>query len=64
MNEVSTRGRAINPELGCLLLTLFSENVDARTIGEFLNLVDAYDDFTTLSVDSQGKCITPSTSER
>ncbi|KAJ0446205.1 hypothetical protein HanHA89_Chr17g0691781 [Helianthus annuus] len=41
-----------------------TENVDGRTIGEFLNLVDAYDDFTTLSVDSQDKCITPSISER
>ncbi|KAK9052821.1 hypothetical protein SSX86_029454 [Deinandra increscens subsp. villosa] len=41
-----------------------TENVDGRTIGEFLNLVDAYEDFTTLSVDSQDKCITPSISER
>ncbi|KAI3713751.1 hypothetical protein L1987_72337 [Smallanthus sonchifolius] len=41
-----------------------TENVDGRTIGEFLNLVDAYDDFTTVSVDSQDKCITPSISER
>ncbi|KAK1438296.1 hypothetical protein QVD17_04103 [Tagetes erecta] len=41
-----------------------TEKVDGRTIGEFLNLVDAYDDFTTLSTDSQNRCITPSISER
>ncbi|KAL8266998.1 hypothetical protein R6Q59_004342 [Mikania micrantha] len=41
-----------------------TENADGRTIGEFLNLVDAYDDFTTLCVNSQDKCKTPSISER
>ncbi|CAH1428857.1 unnamed protein product [Lactuca virosa] len=40
------------------------ENVDGRTVGEFLNLVDAYEDYSTLSVESQDKCITPPISER
>lgn len=41
-----------------------TENVDGTTVGEFLNLVDAYEDYTTLSVESQDKCITPNISER
>ncbi|XP_071702876.1 uncharacterized protein [Rutidosis leptorrhynchoides] len=41
-----------------------TDYVDGRTIGEFLNLVDAYEDFNTLSSDSQDKCLTPSISER
>ncbi|XP_076888843.1 uncharacterized protein LOC143539392 [Bidens hawaiensis] len=38
-----------------------TENADGRTIGEFLNLVDAFDDFPALN---QNKFITPSISER
>nr|XP_043606912.1 uncharacterized protein LOC122578925 [Erigeron canadensis] len=49
---------------GFLSLPHFPENVDDATVGEFLNLIDAYEDYTTLSGDSQGKCITPSISER
>ncbi|PWA65144.1 hypothetical protein CTI12_AA336640 [Artemisia annua] len=41
-----------------------TENVDGRTVGEFLNLVDAYEDYDTLIVESQDKCKTPSISER
>ncbi|XP_024995066.1 uncharacterized protein LOC112528297 isoform X2 [Cynara cardunculus var. scolymus] len=41
-----------------------TENVDGTTVGEFLNLVDAYEDYTTLSGESQDKCITPTISER
>ncbi|KAI3728128.1 hypothetical protein L6452_16758 [Arctium lappa] len=41
-----------------------TENVDGTTVGEFLNLVDAYEDYTTLSVESQDKCVTPTISER
>lgn len=41
-----------------------TENVDGRTVGEFLNLVDAYEDYSTLSAPSQDKCITPPISER
>ncbi|XP_076959154.1 uncharacterized protein LOC143635154 [Bidens hawaiensis] len=38
-----------------------TENVDGQTLGEFLNLVDAFDDFPALNQD---KLITPSISER
>ncbi|KAL4570323.1 hypothetical protein LXL04_025975 [Taraxacum kok-saghyz] len=41
-----------------------TENVDGRTVGEFLNLLDAYEDYTTLSVETQDKFITPPISER
>ncbi|KAJ0431829.1 hypothetical protein HanIR_Chr17g0852641 [Helianthus annuus] len=68
VNPTHTHLHALAAQSLCGFLSLPhlppTENVDGRTIGEFLNLVDAYDDFTTLSADSQGKCITPSISER
>ncbi|KAI7725808.1 hypothetical protein M8C21_031765 [Ambrosia artemisiifolia] len=68
INPSHTHLHALAAQSLCGFLSLphlpSSENVDGRTIGEFLNLVDAYVDITTLSVDSQEKCITPSISER
>ncbi|KAM0059241.1 hypothetical protein Hdeb2414_s0005g00179291 [Helianthus debilis subsp. tardiflorus] len=68
VNPTHTHLHALAAQSLCGFLSLPhlppSENVDGQTIGEFLNLLDAYDDFTTLSVDSQDKYITPSISER
>ncbi|KAI3679373.1 hypothetical protein L2E82_51282 [Cichorium intybus] len=56
--------RFVNPSHNQLHALAAQLNVDGRTLGEFLNLVDAYEDYSTLSAPSQDKRITPPISER